>query len=69
MENQPINQTCPRSGKPIVLECSTQYRGHTVAFCNPGCRDDFASRMEDCPEDRAYFDAIIDGTESPKAPD
>ncbi|MDF1839209.1 MAG: YHS domain-containing protein [Planctomycetota bacterium] len=60
MKNQPINKICPRSGKPIVLECQTEYRGQTVAFCNPGCRDDFAAHVDERPKDRAYFDAIID---------
>ncbi|MEM9090041.1 MAG: YHS domain-containing protein, partial [Cyanobacteria bacterium P01_F01_bin.53] len=37
-----INKFCPRSGKPIENDSLTEYRGHIVGFCNPGCRDDFA---------------------------
>jgi nicotinamidase-related amidase len=54
-----INSYCPRSGKPVTPESLTQYRGVTVGFCNPGCRDDFAADPAECPEDRRYFDAVI----------
>ena len=54
-----INQYCPHSGKPVAADSLTQHRGFTVGFCNPGCRDDFASRPEDFPKDLGYFDALI----------
>ena len=36
-----VNETCPWSGKPIAADSLTLYRGFTVGFCNPGCRDKF----------------------------
>lgn len=54
-----INQFCPRSGKPVNDDSLTQYRGHWVGFCNPGCRDDFASNPNNKPDDTRYFDVII----------
>lgn len=36
-----INSHCPWSGKPVSPTSLTEYRGHTVGFCNPGCRDKF----------------------------
>ena len=60
----PINRFCPRSGKPIAQDSITEYRGVNVAFCNPHCRDDFAS-PQDPPsinrraKDQIYFDALI----------
>ena len=54
-----INQRCPRSGKPVAHDSLARYRGWTVGFCNPGCRDDFAADPEDSPADRAYFDTLI----------
>jgi len=36
-----INSHCPWSGKPVSAEALTLYRGVTVGFCNPGCRDKF----------------------------
>jgi hypothetical protein len=59
MNVYPINATCPRSGKPIVPECHTQYRGCTVTFCNLSCRDHFAAHIEGRPKDREFFDAIL----------
>jgi hypothetical protein len=55
----PINQFCPRSGKNVQLSSLTEYRGLTVGFCNPGCRDDFARNVSDRSHDRGYFDALI----------
>ena len=55
----PINENCPRSGKPVVESSLTEYRGYTVGFCNTHCRDDFAADPEKCESDRAAFDAII----------
>lgn len=38
---QAINDMCPWSGDPVSEKALTQYRGHTVGFCNTGCRDKF----------------------------
>jgi len=54
-----INQYCPRSGKPVAENSLTNYRGFAVGFCNPDCRDDFASNREDRPNDTHYFDTLI----------
>ncbi len=54
-----INRYCPRSGKPVRGDSLTTYRGVTVGFCNPGCRDDFVSNKQDRPSDRNYFDILI----------
>jgi len=54
-----INRYCPRSGKPVQDDSLTTYRGVTVGFCNPGCRDDFDSNKKICPEDCNYFDTLI----------
>ncbi len=55
----PINENCPRSGKPVVEDSLTEYRGYTVGFCNTHCRDDFAADPKASPSDRKAFDAII----------
>lgn len=60
-----LNDTCPRSGKPVAADSLTTYRGHTVGFCNPHCRDDFAAHPEACDEDRAAFDRLLDGVADP----
>ena len=58
-----INKLCPRSGKPVVDDSLTTYRGHVVGFCNPGCRDDFAAKIARdvtaSEHDTRYFDALI----------
>ncbi len=36
-----INTNCPWSGNDVAANSLTQYRGSTVGFCNPGCRDKF----------------------------
>ena len=36
-----------------------EYRGYTVGFCNPACRDDFAANRDARPGDRGCFDALI----------
>jgi YHS domain-containing protein len=54
-----INKYCPRSGKPVVADSLTTYRGHTVGFCNPHCRDDFQANAGERPNDSRYFDAVI----------
>ncbi len=56
-----LNDTCPRSGKPVAVDSLTTYRGRTVGFCNPHCRDDFAAHPEACDADRAAFDRLLDG--------
>ena len=54
-----INKFCPRSGKPVEDDSLTKYQGHLVGFCNPGCRDDFASDISNSPSDTKYFDIVI----------
>lgn len=41
-----INDNCPWSGKPVSDDSLTRYRGQTVGFCNPGCRDKFDAATE-----------------------
>lgn len=38
-----INDRCPWSGKAVQADSLTAYRGQTIGFCNPGCRDKFAT--------------------------
>lgn len=59
MAKMAINKYCPRSGKAIEADSLTNYKGLTVGFCNPGCRDDFASNIEERPKDLNYFDTLI----------
>lgn len=54
-----INKFCPRSGEVVNDDSLTEYKGHLVGFCNPGCRDDFASDMANNQSDTDYFDVII----------
>ena len=54
-----INRYCPRSGKPVVAQALTRYRGLVVGFCNTHCRDDFAAHVAQRPLDTRYFDALI----------
>lgn len=54
-----INKYCPRSGKPVAADSLAQYRGFTVGFCNPHCRDDFRDHQQSRPDDSRYFDALI----------
>ncbi|MCF6443055.1 YHS domain-containing protein [Pseudoalteromonas luteoviolacea] len=54
-----INKFCPRSGKIISPDSLTHYRGVTVGFCNPSCRDDFAENINARPKDSIYFDVLI----------
>lgn len=53
-----INDTCPWSGKPIAADSLTLYRGRVVGFCNPGCRDKFATAI-------SRFEAALDADETP----
>ncbi len=57
--NKAINKFCPRSGEPVVDGSLTEYRGHVVGFCNPGCRDNFDANDEASGNDKRYFDVII----------
>jgi len=57
--NECINPTCPFSGKPVAADSLTVYRGHTVGFCNPGCRDKFAADHDAFPDAQALFDSQI----------
>jgi len=54
-----INKYCPRSGELAKDDSLTEYRGHLVGFCNPGCRDDFAQNISRNPKDTNYFDIVI----------
>lgn len=54
-----INNFCPRSGKTVSSNALTKYRGFTVGFCNPACRDDFAKNIQENPTDSFYFDIVI----------
>ncbi len=40
-DEKAINSHCPWSGQPVANDSLTRYRGRTVGFCNPGCRDKF----------------------------
>lgn len=52
LAEKPINCKCPWSGKPISEDALALYRGFTVGFCNPDCRDKFVAATE-------MFDAIV----------
>jgi hypothetical protein len=43
--DEAVNETCPWSGKPIAADSLTRYAGAVVGFCNPGCRDKFATAI------------------------
>lgn len=57
-----VNETCPWSGKPIATDSLTLYRGFTVGFCNPGCRDKFEAATR-------HFEAALAGYEPAEADD
>ena len=40
-----INETYPRSGKPVQADSLTEYDGRVVGFCKSGCRDRFESAI------------------------
>ncbi|PMJ92660.1 YHS domain-containing protein [Vibrio sp. 10N.261.55.A7] len=65
---QAINKFCPRSGKKIEADSLAEYKGFTVGFCNPGCRDDFTEHVKERPNDTLYFDSIIKEQELIKCP-
>jgi len=52
-----INDVCPWSGKPVVADSLTRYRGRVVGFCNSGCRDKFVRAT-------GLFDALLDKPET-----
>jgi YHS domain-containing protein len=52
-----LNETCPWSGKSVSPDSLTVYRGRTVGFCNPECRDKFEQATRN-------FDALIDAEEA-----
>ncbi|MCP3978517.1 MAG: YHS domain-containing protein [bacterium] len=58
-DSGPINRFCPNSGKPVVADSLTEYRGVTVGFCNPHCRDDFARDTESESTAKTYFDVLL----------
>lgn len=47
-----VNGRCPWSGKLVSPDSLTNYRGHTVGFCNPGCSTKFAAAVN-------AFDVLI----------
>lgn len=56
--SNPINDTCPWSGDPVSADSLMTYRGYTIGFCNPGCRDKFEAAT-------TMFDAAIAAKEEP----
>lgn len=52
-----INETCPWSGKPVQADSLTEYEGHVVGFCNPGCRDKFDQAVYHFVEAKASLSA------------
>lgn len=56
-----LNDACPFSGKPVEADSLTTWRGRTVGFCNPGCRDKFAADPEAFPDAVATFEALLAG--------
>jgi len=52
-----INETCPWSGKPVQADSLTEFQGHVVGFCNPGCLEKFECAIH-------YFKAAIAGVEN-----
>ena len=51
-----VNDVCPWSGDPVAADSLTTYKGKTVGFCNPGCRDKFDDAVR-------AFDTAIEGKE------
>ena len=52
-----INETCPWSGKPVQADSLTEYEGHVVGFCNPGCRDKFDQAVHHFAEAKTSLSA------------
>jgi hypothetical protein len=64
-QQKPINDVCPRSGKPVSSNSLTEYRGHAVGFCNTHCRDEFVANIAERPDDdTAFFDKVIAGIQA-----
>lgn len=40
-----VNQACPWSGELVQADSLTEFEGHVVGFCNPGCRDKFETAI------------------------
>lgn len=53
--NVSINTHCPWSRKEVALDSLTSYKSFTVGFCNPNCRDTFASSLIQCRDDTSAF--------------
>ena len=51
-----INETCPWSGDPVQADSLTEFEGHVVGFCNPGCLEKFERAI-------SHFKAAIAGVE------
>ena len=51
-----INSICPWSGRPVSADALMFYRGKTIGFCNPDCRDMFLKAS-------ATLDDMIDQSE------
>jgi mannose-6-phosphate isomerase-like protein (cupin superfamily) len=60
-----INRNCPFSGMPVEADSLTEFEGHVVGFCNPGCRDKFAADPSSHPEAVGYFNALMSEGQSP----
>lgn len=54
-----VNSHCPFSGKPVEADSLTLFEGHVAGFCNPGCRDKFASEPERFPDAVSLFKRTI----------
>ncbi|MDE0527304.1 MAG: hypothetical protein OXH85_01190 [Truepera sp.] len=39
--------------KPVQADSPTEYDGHVVGFCNPGCRDKFEGAVRHFEEAKA----------------
>lgn len=55
MSQTSINSHCPFSGKPIRDDSITTYQGVNIGFCNPCCRDDFATDPKAYPQVLAEY--------------
>ena len=51
-----INETCPWSGDPVQADSLTEFEGHVVGFCNPGCLEKFERAI-------SHFRSAIAGVE------
>ena len=51
-----INKNCPWSGDPVQADSLTEFEGHVVGFCNPGCLEKFERAIN-------HFRSAIAGVE------